>query len=87
MVEPDIKLYHFAMGQGRPVLIVHGGPGRPRLKPWAGLAPLTSRASVRAFPTAQFHVIQNAGHFPFHTQPTEFGLAVAGFLNRSGAIL
>ena len=42
MVEPDIKLYHFAMGQGRPVLIVHGGPGRPQLKPWAGLAPLTN---------------------------------------------
>jgi len=41
VVEPDIKLYHFAAGKGRNVLIIHGGPGRPQLKPWAGLEPLT----------------------------------------------
>lgn len=43
MVEPDIRLFHFATGKGRPVLIVHGGPGRPHLTPWAGLEPLTNR--------------------------------------------
>jgi proline iminopeptidase len=41
LVEPDIKLYHFAAGKGRAVLVIHGGPGRPHLTPWAGLAPLT----------------------------------------------
>jgi len=41
VVEPDIKLYHFAAGKGRTALIVHGGPGRPHLKPWAGLETLT----------------------------------------------
>jgi len=41
-VEPDVKLYHFAVGTGRTALIVHGGPGRPHLKPWAGLETLTN---------------------------------------------
>ncbi len=40
-VEPGIQLYHFAEGQGRNVLIVHGGPGMPYTTPWPGLAPLT----------------------------------------------
>jgi proline iminopeptidase len=39
-VEPDIQLYHFAAGEGRSVLIVHGGPGYPYLEPWPGLDPL-----------------------------------------------
>lgn len=42
LVEPDIKLYHFAVGNGRTALIVHGGPARPHLKPWAGLDALTN---------------------------------------------
>jgi proline iminopeptidase len=42
VVEPDIKLYHFAVGKGRNVLVVHGGPGCPHLKPWAGLKALTN---------------------------------------------
>lgn len=42
-VEPDIQLRHFAVGAGRPVLVVHGGPGYPSAGPWAGLAPLTDR--------------------------------------------
>jgi proline iminopeptidase len=40
-VENDIKLYHFAEGTGRNVLIVHGGPGYPTRNPWAGLKSLT----------------------------------------------
>jgi proline iminopeptidase len=39
-VENDIKLYHFAEGSGSNALIVHGGPGYPIRKPWAGLQPL-----------------------------------------------
>ena len=39
-VENDIKLYHFAEGQGENALIVHGGPGYPIRSPWAGLKPL-----------------------------------------------
>ncbi|MCI0391080.1 MAG: alpha/beta hydrolase [Acidobacteria bacterium] len=42
-VEPDIQLYHFSTGEGRNVLIVHGGPGIPYLEPWTGLSPLQSR--------------------------------------------
>jgi proline iminopeptidase len=42
-VENDIQLHYFATGQGRPVLIVHGGPGIPYTQPWPGLAPLTDR--------------------------------------------
>jgi proline iminopeptidase len=39
-VQKDIKLYHFSEGTGKNVLIVHGGPGYPIRKPWAGLQPL-----------------------------------------------
>jgi proline iminopeptidase len=40
-VEEDIRLYHFSEGEGRNVLIVHGGPGYPYAEPWPGLEPLT----------------------------------------------
>jgi proline iminopeptidase len=40
-VEDDIQLYHFAAGEGRNVLIVHGGPGQPYSDLWSGLEPLT----------------------------------------------
>lgn len=42
-VEPDIRLHFEAYGNGRPVLVVHGGPGSPYAKPWLGLEPLTDR--------------------------------------------
>ncbi len=41
-VEPDIRLYHFAKGTGRNVLIVHGGPGMPFREAMLGLEPLAS---------------------------------------------
>jgi proline iminopeptidase len=40
-VEPGIELHHFSAGEGRNVLIVHGGPGQPYVEPWPGLEPLT----------------------------------------------
>jgi proline iminopeptidase len=40
-VEPDVQLYRFSAGEGRNVLVVHGGPGYPHLEPWPGLDPLT----------------------------------------------
>jgi proline iminopeptidase len=52
-VEPDIQLYHFAVGTGRNVLIIHGGPGQPYTRPWTGLAPLTRRY--------QFHYYDQRG--------------------------
>lgn len=39
-VENGIQLYHFPQGEGRNVLIVHGGPGFPPAEPWPGLDPL-----------------------------------------------
>jgi proline iminopeptidase len=42
-VESDIRLYHFAQGQGRNVLIVHGGPGMPFREPLRGLEPLSGK--------------------------------------------
>jgi proline iminopeptidase len=41
LVEPGIKLAHFAVGEGRNVLIIHGGPGLPFTQPMSGLEPLT----------------------------------------------
>jgi proline iminopeptidase len=42
LVEPDIRLHYFASGEGKPVLVVHGGPGYPFVKPWGGLEGLTN---------------------------------------------
>ncbi len=41
-VESDIQLYHFSEGEGRNVLIIHGGPGMPFRQPLAGFEPLTA---------------------------------------------
>ena len=42
LVEPGIELAHSAVGEGRNVVIIHGGPGLPFLQPMSGLEPLTS---------------------------------------------
>jgi len=42
LVEAEIELAHFAAGEGRNVLIIHGGPGEPFTQPMSGLEPLTS---------------------------------------------
>jgi len=52
-VEQDIQLYHFFEGEGRNVLIVHGGPGYPFAQPWPGLEPLTNEY--------QFHYYDQRG--------------------------
>jgi proline iminopeptidase len=52
-VEQDIQLYHFFEGEGRNVLIVHGGPGYPFVQPWPGLGPLTNEY--------QFHYYDQRG--------------------------
>jgi proline iminopeptidase len=40
LVESNIELAHFAVGEGRNVLIIHGGPGMPFLQPMSGLESL-----------------------------------------------
>lgn len=42
-VEPGIKLQYFSSGEGRNVLVVHGGPGIPTRDPWPGLELLKDR--------------------------------------------
>lgn len=42
-MEAGIQLHHFSVGNGRNVLIIHGGPGIPYTQPWPGLASLTDR--------------------------------------------
>jgi proline iminopeptidase len=39
-VAEDILLYYIHSGEGRPVLVIHGGPGSPPTKPWPGLQEL-----------------------------------------------
>ena len=48
-VEEDIELFHFAEGEGRNVLVVHGGPGAPYAEPWTGLEPLTGAYRVHYY--------------------------------------
>lgn len=43
LVEPGIELAHFSSGEGRNVLVIHGGPGQPFLQPISGLESLTSQ--------------------------------------------
>jgi proline iminopeptidase len=40
LVEGDVRLYYHTQGAGRPVLVLHGGPGNPIRQPLAGLEPL-----------------------------------------------
>jgi proline iminopeptidase len=42
LVESGIQLAHFAVGEGRNVLVIHGGPGQPFLQSMSGLEPLTN---------------------------------------------
>lgn len=48
-VEDEIFVYHFSQGEGKPVLIIHGGPGMPPSKPWKGLA------FVKGYSFAYYH--------------------------------
>jgi proline iminopeptidase len=41
LVEPGVELAHFAEGTGRNVLVIHGGPGMPFIRPISGLSALT----------------------------------------------
>ena len=43
LMEPDIKIHYFTQGEGRPVLIIHGGPGTPFTEPIAALDTLGER--------------------------------------------
>lgn len=36
-VDEETRLRYFTEGSGRPVIVIHGGPGIPTLKPWTGL--------------------------------------------------
>lgn len=42
LVEPDIKLHFFSAGEGRKILMIHGGPGFPTSEPYPALAELTA---------------------------------------------
>jgi proline iminopeptidase len=53
LVESNIELAHFAVGERRNVLIIHGGPGNPFTQPMRGLEPLTSEF--------QFHYYDQRG--------------------------
>lgn len=53
IVEPGIELAHFAVGEGRNVLVIHGGPGMPFIQPMSGLQALTTEF--------QFHYYDQRG--------------------------
>ncbi len=53
LVEPGIELAHFSAGEGRNVLVVHGGPGEPFSQPISGLEPLSD--------TYRFHYYDQRG--------------------------
>lgn len=42
-VQEGVELYYFSEGQGKPALVVHGGPGFPIESPWKGLNKLTKQ--------------------------------------------
>lgn len=48
-VEPDIRLHHFSIGRGRPILVIHGGPGYPLGLPVPGFNPLTNRFAFHSY--------------------------------------
>lgn len=48
--------------------------------------PVASRILASSVPSAQLAEIADAGHFPFSEEPTAFGSAVTGFLDRTGQV-
>ena len=36
-VDDSTDIYHFSQGEGKPALVIHGGPGIPHVQPWTGL--------------------------------------------------
>lgn len=48
-VEEEIKLYHFSEGNGKNILVIHGGPGIPTQKPWIGLKELSETHMVHYY--------------------------------------
>jgi proline iminopeptidase len=48
-VEGDIRLYFTIQGQGRPILVVHGGPGYPIRGPLAGLESLAQSYRLHCY--------------------------------------
>jgi proline iminopeptidase len=42
-MEKGVQIKHFSQGNGRNILVIHGGPGMPGNDPWPGLNPLCDR--------------------------------------------
>ncbi|RKH43671.1 alpha/beta fold hydrolase [Corallococcus sicarius] len=52
-VAPDVQLHHRVVGEGRDVVVVHGGPGLPPAEPW--------RAAVITGDTLRWHFYDQRG--------------------------
>jgi proline iminopeptidase len=52
-VAPGVRLHHFAVGQGRDVVVVHGGPALPPREPW--------RAALVGPPQVRWHFYHQRG--------------------------
>jgi proline iminopeptidase len=48
-VEADVELAHFSEGQGRNILVVHGGPGMPFTEPVSGLSLLSADYQIHYY--------------------------------------
>ena len=56
-----------------PVMVIHAADDMQ--------SEAASRMYADTFPNADFEVIQNSGHFPFHEQPVRFAQVVGPFLS------
>ncbi len=45
LVEGDVRLFYHTQGTGRPVVVIHGGPGFPIRQPLMALEPLAGHTS------------------------------------------
>ncbi|WP_342379919.1 alpha/beta hydrolase [Myxococcus stipitatus] len=65
-VTPDVRLRHRAVGQGRNIIVIHGGPGLPPVEPW--------RAATLTSDTLRWHFYDQRGcgesSRPFTSAPT-----------------
>ncbi|MCJ7432987.1 MAG: alpha/beta hydrolase, partial [Anaerolineales bacterium] len=57
-----------------PVLVIHGADDLQ--------TETASRLYEKAFPNAEFAVIEKAGHFSFEEQPEQFGTIIRNFLKK-----
>jgi pimeloyl-ACP methyl ester carboxylesterase len=75
------RLFHRVVGQGPPIIILHGGPDFDHRYLLPDFVPIECAANVAsAIPDARLLVLEGCGHFAYLEAPEQTGSAIKAFL-------